>query len=318
MIRPLLAVLLCGLLGLGSVFIVSRCAAPAPSLRLLPDEEDFLSKVRYIITGREKKTFIALPSPDRPKFIKEFWEKRDSDPSTEENEFKEAYLARLDEADRLFLGEGRPGWLTDRGRIYILLGPPTNKEEYRGGYMDANRQILRDTIVWYYERTPIFFVDSRGTGQFELATQSLDELEALNTLLDRRSGGAQPSLAGRVLFDFTHTLRTDPNGLRFLVLKVPYQFLWFSEKEKRLVTTLRLRLRITDAERRLVASHDQDYPLSFSETDLLKLSGRSYDLSVPLLLKEGRYEAWITLQNGASGEELKKKFEFAIKKGERP
>ena len=318
MIRPLPAVLLCGLLGLGSVFIGSRCAAPAPSLRLLPDEEDFLSKVRYIITGREKKAFLSLPSPDRPKFIKEFWEKRDPDPSTEENEFKDAYLARLDEADRFFLGEGRPGWLTDRGRIYILLGPPTNKEEYRGGYMDAYRQILRDTIVWYYEGIPIFFVDNRGTGEFDLAAQSLDELEALNTLLDRRSSGAQPSPAGRILFDFRHILRTDRSGLRFLVLQVPHRCLWLSEKEKRLVTTLRLRLRITDADRRLVASHDQDYPISFSETDLLKLSSRSYDLSVPLLLKEGRYEAWITLQNGASGEELKKKFEFAIKKGQQP
>jgi len=318
MIRPLPAVLLCGLLSLATVFTLPHCTAPASAIQLLPDQEDFLSKVRYIITGREKKTFIDLPSPDRPKFIKEFWEKRDPDPSTEENEFKDAYLARLDEADRLFLGEGRPGWLTDRGRIYILLGPPTNKEEYRGGYMDADRQILRDTIVWYYEGTPIFFVDSRGTGQFELAAQSLDELEALNTLLDRRSGGTQLLSGGRVLFDFRHILRTDNSGLRFLVLQVPYRCLWFSEKERRLVTTLRLRLRITDAERRLVASHDQDYPLSFSETDLLKLSGRSYDLSVPLLLKEGRYEAWITLQNGASGEELKKKFEFAIKKGQRP
>jgi GWxTD domain-containing protein len=318
MMRPLPTVLLCGLLGLGSVFIVSRCAAPAPSLRLLPDEEDFLSKVRYIITGREKKTFLSLPSPDRPKFIKEFWEKRDPDPSTEENEFKDAYLARLAEADRLFPGEGRPGWLTDRGRIYILLGPPTNKEEYRGGYMDAIRQILRDTIVWYYEGIPIFFVDNRGTGEFDLAAQSLDELEALNTLLDLRSGGSQTSPDGRVLFDFRHILTTDKSGLRFLVLQIPYRCLWFSEKEKRLVTTLRLRLRITDAERRLVAGHDQDYPLSFSETDLLKLSGRTYDLTIPLLLKAGPYEAWVTLQNGASGEELKKKIEFTIKGGQQP
>ncbi len=318
MTRPLSTLLLCAVLGLGTVLSLPRCSAPASSIRLTPGEEDFLSKVRYIITAQERKTFLNLPASERAAFIKDFWDKRDPDPSTEENEFKDAYLARIAEADRLFLGEGRPGWLTDRGRIYILLGPPTSTEQYKGGYLDADRQILRDTIIWHYDGTPVFFVDSRGTGEFELATQSLEELESLNTLLNRRSGGAQPSPAGRVLFDFTHTMRTDRSGLRFLVLQVPYRRLWFTEKEKRLNATLKLRLRITDAERRVVASYDQDYPLSFSETDLLKLSGRSYDLSVPLLLKEGRYDAWITLQNGASGEELKKKVEFAIKKSERP
>ena len=63
----------------------------------------------------------------------EFWKKRDPDPDTEENEFKTQYFQRIDEANHLFTDGGEPGWLQDRGRIYILLGPPADREVYPRG-----------------------------------------------------------------------------------------------------------------------------------------------------------------------------------------
>jgi GWxTD domain-containing protein len=94
---------------------------------LKPPDAEFLSQVRYIITGEERKTFLELPDGDKPKFIEDFWKRRDPDPNAEENEFKVEYFKRLNKSNELFHGEGKPGWLTDRGRIYILFGPPMDR-----------------------------------------------------------------------------------------------------------------------------------------------------------------------------------------------
>lgn len=91
--------------------------------------------VAYIITDVEKKTFLALTTDEeRDKFIKDFWDLRDPTPGTPENEFKEEHYRRIDYANRYFgLGSGTDGWRTDRGRMYILLGPPQQRAPYRYG-----------------------------------------------------------------------------------------------------------------------------------------------------------------------------------------
>lgn len=77
-------------------------------------------------------------------------------------------------------------------------------------------------------------------------------------------------------------------------------------------------LKITDAQRRVIASHTKDYVLSLAEKQLIKKMNDGYPIDIPLLLGEGDYSAWISLQNSSSGEELKKKFDFSIKKNSVP
>src|SRR4029079_643031 len=75
--------------------------------------------VPYIITGAEKKAFLALQTDEeRENFIENFWRRRDPNPDTEENEFREQYYERIAYANEHFTS-GIPGWKTDRGRIYI-------------------------------------------------------------------------------------------------------------------------------------------------------------------------------------------------------
>ena len=62
--------------------------------------------MRYIITRQERKIFLNLIPSERKSFIEEFWEKRDPDPDTEINEFKEVYFELIEEANFLFK-EGR-------------------------------------------------------------------------------------------------------------------------------------------------------------------------------------------------------------------
>ncbi len=82
-------------------------------------------EVPYIVSQREKKEFLALETDaQREAFVEYFWSRRDPDPATENNEFREEHYRRIEHANQRFGNEGRPGWKTERGRIYIIHGPP--------------------------------------------------------------------------------------------------------------------------------------------------------------------------------------------------
>ncbi len=89
--------------------------------------------VAYIITDEEKSTFKALKTDEeREQFIESFWLRRDPSPDTIENEFKEDHYSRIAYANERF-ASGKPGWKTDRGRIYILYGKPDEIESHPSG-----------------------------------------------------------------------------------------------------------------------------------------------------------------------------------------
>ena len=96
--------------------------------------KDWLDKdVTYIITDEERKAFKKLATDDeRERFIEEFWRRRDPDPDTDENEFKEEYYERIAYANEHF-SSGIPGWKTDRGRIWIMYGKPDGRETHPMG-----------------------------------------------------------------------------------------------------------------------------------------------------------------------------------------
>src|SRR3954469_20644864 len=76
--------------------------------------------VNYIITDDEKRAFNALSTPEeREQFKENFWLRRDPTPDTIENEYREEHYERIAYANERF-ASGKPGWKTDRGRIYIL------------------------------------------------------------------------------------------------------------------------------------------------------------------------------------------------------
>ncbi len=87
----------------------------------------------YIITATEKDVFLKLANDrEREMFIEAFWRHRDPTPGSEVNEFKEEHYRRLAYVERRFRGGGKPGWKTDRGRVYILLGEPLTVRSFDG------------------------------------------------------------------------------------------------------------------------------------------------------------------------------------------
>jgi GWxTD domain-containing protein len=155
--------------------------------------KDWLDKdVAYLITEDERKAFKKLATDDeRERFIEEFWRRRDPDPDTDENEFREEYYERIAYANEHY-ASGIPGWKTDRGRIYITWGKPDevethpsggtyNRESYEGGGSTSTYPFER----WFYRYLPgvgsgieIEFVDPTGSGEYRIA-RNPDEKDAL-------------------------------------------------------------------------------------------------------------------------------------------
>jgi GWxTD domain-containing protein len=149
--------------------------------------------VPYIITPREKDVFINLPTElDRGQFIETFWKKRDPNPRTPENEFKLEYYRRFAMANKFFGTGGIPGWRTDRGRFYVLLGPPKEIERDLTSSVSALTMSQGPKETWQYWDLPnpnlpynleFVFVDKYGTGNYVLE-QTLKMDQGNNTTFD--------------------------------------------------------------------------------------------------------------------------------------
>jgi GWxTD domain-containing protein len=116
--------------------------------KLPPRYKTWLTEeVVYIIAGKEKEVFLQLASDlERDAFIKAFWRQRDSNPNTPENEFQIEHYRRIAYANNWFGKESpAPGWKSDQGRIYILLGEPKSIDRIE------NKTELRNIIIWYYQ-----------------------------------------------------------------------------------------------------------------------------------------------------------------------
>ena len=157
--------------------------------------KDWLEKdVTYIITPEEQKAFKKLATDDeREKFIEEFWRRRDPDPDTDENEFKEEYYERIAYANEHF-ASGIPGWKSDRGRIWIMYGKPNERETHpSGGPYDrpstegGGMTTTYPFETWFYRYIPgvgsgveIEFVDPTGSGEYRIARNPNEKDAMLN------------------------------------------------------------------------------------------------------------------------------------------
>jgi GWxTD domain-containing protein len=101
---------------------------------LSADDKKWLNEdVRWIISDDERKAFMQLSNEEeREKFIEAFWDRRNPNPDSEDNEFKDEHYRRIEYANEHYAA-GKPGWMTDRGRIYIVFGPPDEVESHPSG-----------------------------------------------------------------------------------------------------------------------------------------------------------------------------------------
>ena len=107
--------------------------------------DDLFQKSKYIATSQEIEQYNILNGEKgKQKFLQEFWKVRDNEPSTQKNEFYEEYLRRIDISNQQFSTLGKKGWKTDRGRIYLKYGAPSEIERY------PNQIDTKPYEIWNY------------------------------------------------------------------------------------------------------------------------------------------------------------------------
>ena len=111
---------------------------------------------RYVITDPERAAYKMLSNDEeRENFIEHFWRRRDPTPDTIENEFKDEHYRRIVYANQHFAWR-RPGWKADRGRIYIMYGPPDSIKSTTIGALkqsdgeDFGESLATPVEVWHY------------------------------------------------------------------------------------------------------------------------------------------------------------------------
>jgi GWxTD domain-containing protein len=127
--------------GTGLLGAATKRSLPANYAAWLNEE------VPYIVTNSERSAFLDLKTDaDRDAFIQNFWAIRNPDPNSPTNEFRDEYYRRLAYANDQFGSPGRhDGWRTDRGMVYITLGPPQQLTPYRAS------QYLTPLEIWFYQ-----------------------------------------------------------------------------------------------------------------------------------------------------------------------
>ncbi|HLP47619.1 MAG TPA: GWxTD domain-containing protein [Candidatus Kapabacteria bacterium] len=277
--------------------------------------KDFISKVRYIITKDEKNRFYSLTTDqERKDFIENFWKQRDPDPATEENEFRDEYYKRIDEANHLFRGDSGKGWLSDRGRIYILLGPPDYRRFNPGeinswGNMKAGYQYPHE--IWYYGFYPIIFIDQLENGNFVLSPLSSEHLATI--LSATMSLKPKVAKGEKIPFNFNAQVIFEEKGQVILKVKIPYKNILFQadpENKGRFIANLTLHTAIFGAQNKKIQEFSNNYPLSMTEEELK--AQENYAIEVPLTLAPGKYEAQLTLESKADDIRIKKNAKFKI------
>jgi GWxTD domain-containing protein len=120
--------------------------------------------VTYIITDEERQAWKRLSTDDeREQFIEQFWLRRDPTPDTEENEYKEEHYRRIAYANEHY-ASGIPGWKTDRGRTYIVYGPPDEIESHPSGgtYERPFEEGGGSTSTYPFEKWRYRYIDGIG------------------------------------------------------------------------------------------------------------------------------------------------------------
>ncbi len=140
---------------------------------LAPRYQDWLHLVGYHIQPIEKDVFLQLRNDrDRDAFIETFWKQRDPTPGTPENEYQDELVKRFKYVNEFFSrGTTRPGWQTDMGRYYMVLGAPQSIERFDGTlglvpaqawsyYGDAKKDLPPQFVLVFFQRG--------GVGEYKL------------------------------------------------------------------------------------------------------------------------------------------------------
>ncbi|NYF80313.1 GWxTD domain-containing protein [Granulicella arctica] len=206
--------------------------------------------VLWIITDQELQAFKSLSNDEeRDQFIEQFWLRRNPNPDSPENEFREQHYQRIAYANEHFAA-GKPGWRTDRGHIWIAYGKPDSTDSHPSGgsYERPMEEGGGETStfpfeVWHYrylegigDNIDIEFVDTCMCGDYHMtidrsekdalkhvpgAGETLSEQQGQSKKADRFSGGGIEQLGSGPMSQMNQSKQFDRISLAAKLMAPP-------------------------------------------------------------------------------------------------
>ncbi len=285
------------------VVLTVMAACSGRRIMLDPASEEFYEYARLIMTANELDIFNHLADiEERQRFILNFWDKRDPDPDTDINEYKEEFFRRIDYANDRFR-EGPPGWKTDRGRIYIYFGSPDKIEEFHPMQTEAEARAgvsmqsrVRNILRWTYYRygMAVDFYDRRGDYTYviddpmnQIYGNYFDALEFAKMGLDFANKERTEE------FKFIDlNLSYDRDGRRFIVT-LPTEGFTFTAEEGQLRAEFVFSFTIYRKQGGLFDEFQETRPFSASEDEVVKLEELRFTFDYDL--ESGSYYVDLTV-----------------------
>ncbi len=261
--------------------LISMSCGISGKVSLDPESRKFYETARLIMVKEEKAIFNHLPDREsRQEFIKDFWAKRDPDSETEENEFKEEFFSRIEYANRYFK-EGIPGWKTDRGRVFIYLGPP-DKIDQRPYINDPS---IKGLVWWgyYRNRIGVEFVDTTGDGSYVI-NKHMGSLGNLLWAIDKAKFGQTFIPSGPKYLDFD--IRFDREK-KEIEISIPVSSLSFREEDGLLKAYFEFKFFINEKGGLKKNEFTQERSFAKPEDEVLQLEEIIFNF--PYDLKPGKY-----------------------------
>ncbi|MDB4911064.1 MAG: hypothetical protein JWO39_1887 [Gemmatimonadetes bacterium] len=176
-------------IGVGPVTVVTSLAGAADSVQAplflsFGDEfgitsfEELLSYLRYFASPQRIQLLRDAPPDQRAAMWAAFWKQTDPTPSTPDNEALRDYFKRISTANSRYREEGLPGWLTDRGKVYVTLGEP----DQAGQPLGANGSTARGRAeIWVYTQynLRLIYVNQGTVGHLRLSPSSRSDFEKI-------------------------------------------------------------------------------------------------------------------------------------------
>jgi GWxTD domain-containing protein len=300
-------------LPLGALLLLAACASTRGLKELDPKSRDFISKVRYTITADERRAFLALAQEAREPFIEDFWKRRDPTPATPENEYKIDYYNRIERANRLFSGGGSPGWMQDRGRVYITLGPPDNRITYPRGVTFYGLP----TEIWWYGLYAILFIDEYWNDDYRIAPESAEQIAVINQTqrewnrpLERMAKPGEAHYAAAIQ-GLEVKIEVGSDQARFS-LAIPNKNIWLKSSGQHYQATLEVTMKVVDTEGTEAWSFSKTYPIDVPQARLKDVLAQDFAVEAVAPLKTGPYTLSVVVINTNDGSKttLERKFEI--------
>jgi GWxTD domain-containing protein len=281
-------------------FSATGCASRI-KIKQDPFYESFFEKTSLIMTKQEIEVYKHLPDKEsKQEFIEEFWKIRDPDPSTDENEAKIEFEERVEYANKWFteseanIGKDirgnkglEQGWNSDRGRVYIVLGPP-DSVVFDG--MDIRLDQRRERMAarrwtnegWYYYRYRLwieFYKQEPGRWRMNVSYSQLREALESAKLNWMGSPGLKEAKGN---FKFKSEFKNNR-----ITIKIPVSRISYEEKEEKLNAEFRIKISVYLDNKKIDEMEEKKF-LSESQEELVAKKNVIFEVPYKPTLK-GHY-----------------------------